>query len=204
MFRLTAGDGQGFETQTSKPEIDQNNHILYITGMRRGNSEPITGVKALQKIDPVSADFVFFIEDIAGRTYKPIQTALTDDLLYVIMTRRTNTHIIGINPETGRVVFETDPVRNRITTEYDYFSLMDKAIMDASSTGLSLYDRLTGEPLQEVSFRDIGVSRLCNDSAHPNGFAVFGTDGVALVSASGEVLKQLDLGNIESFFANEH
>ncbi len=203
MSRLTAGDGQEIITTTSVPQIDHNNHILYMTGMRRGNSEPQGGVKALQKIDPESGNFVFFVEDIAGRAYEPIQTVLTDEILYVKMARRANTHIIGINPETGEVVFETEPVRNRLTTEYDYFSLMDDAIMDASSTGLLLYDRFTGELLQEVSFRDLGVGRLRNNSAHPNGFAIFGTDGVALVSASGEVLKEIDLGNIENFFADE-
>ena len=203
MSRLTAGDGQGFETTTSMPQIDENNHILYITGMRRGNSEPQGGVKAVQKIDPSSGDFVFFVEEIAGRAFEPIQTALTDELLYVKMARRTNTHIMAINPETGEVVFETESVRNRLTTEYDYFSLMDNAIMDASSTGLLLYDRYTGELLQEVSFRNIGVGRLRNYSAHPNGFAIFGTDGVALVTATGEVQKELDMGNIQNFFADE-
>lgn len=203
MSRMTAGDGQEIMTTTSVPQIDQNNHIYYITGMRRGNSEPQGGTKALQKIDPESGDFIFFIEDIAGRAYDPVQTFLTDELLYVKMARRSNTHLMGINPETGEVVFETEPVRNRITTEYDYFTLMDDAIMDASSTGLQLYDRFTGELLQEVSFRDIGVGRLRNYSAYPGGFAVFGTDGVALVSASGEVLKELELGNVENFFADE-
>lgn len=203
MSRLTAGDGQGFETTTSVPQINENNHILYITGMRRGNSEPQGGAKALQKIDPESGDFVFFVEDIAGRAYEPIQTGLSDELLYVKMVRRTNTHIMGINPETGEVVFETEPVRNRLTTEYDYFTLMYDAIMDASSTGLQLYNRFTGELLKEVSFRDIGVGRLRNYSSHPGGFAIFGTDGVALVSASGEVQKELDMGNIQNFFADE-
>lgn len=203
MSRMTAGDGQGFETITSVPQIDQNQHILYITGLRRGNSEPQAGHKALQKIDPASGNFVYVVEEIAGRGDTPIQTELTDDLLYVKMARRANTHLMGINPETGEVVFETEPVRNRLTTEYDYFSLMDDAIMDASSTALLLYDRSTGELLQEVSFRDIGVGRLRNYAAHPNGFAVFGTDGVALISASGEVLRELELGNIQNFFASE-
>jgi len=176
----------------SKPLIDEAGNLYYFVGVQRnGNINPVGAQKGFLKID-VQNDKVLAQEtNIAKGNNEVIQESLANNIFYVKLTRgSSNSFIVGMDSNTGKVLFETKPIRNRVGTSHDPFLLDGDRIVDLSANGVHIYDSRTGKEISTVDFKEIGVGRLRNNFVYEDGIILFGVNGVAIIDNSGNVKKK--------------
>lgn len=187
--RMAVLGSQGLGDNGSFPVLDENKVIHYFTGFRKGKDlDPDGGKKAYLQINIHEDKFIKVEEGIAKTNNRVIQEELTDDMFYVKLSKGlSSTYIVGMNRQTGKVVFETDKIKNRFGSEYDPFLLNGNRIVDVSAKGIYMYDAQTGKEIKEISHKDIGVGRLRDQIIFNNGLILLGTKGVSIVDDAGNV-----------------
>lgn len=192
------------ETITTQPLFNDRQQFYYVVGTHRGNAHPMTGNKILQKVDPIKGKFIYQSENIGGNQEVPVLKNLYDDILYIKMARRNQTYIHAVNPETGEILFTTDRIRNRHDTDFDPFYLHENTLIDLSSTGIFFYNRLTGNQMGEVPFKDLDIGRLNTYFPYENGFVIIGGRGIAMTDIQGNVRHSQRMGEVLSFDETEN
>lgn len=192
--RMAALGSTGLGGNGSYPILDEKDVIHYFTGFRKGKDlDPDGGKKAYLQIDIHKDKFILVEEDLAKTGNRVIQEELTNNMFYVKLTKGlSNTYILALDRNSGKVVFETDKIKNRFGSEYDPFLLDGNRIVDVSAKGIFIYDAKTGKEIKEISHKDIGVGRLRNQVIFDNGLILFGTKGVSIVDDAGNVQQNFE------------
>ncbi|MCH8534303.1 MAG: PQQ-like beta-propeller repeat protein [Flavobacteriaceae bacterium] len=208
MSILGAGgdDDRRLGDNCSYPFLDENDVLHYVVGMSGGkNINPDGGKKSYLQIDIHKDKILLNEEKIAKQGNRIIQEEMIDGILYLKMTKGlSSSFIMGIDTSSGKVIFETEKVSNRLGTDFDLFLLEDNRIVDASSKGIHTYDAKTGQELSVISYKDIQVGKFRNQLIFDHGLILFGTKGVAITNDEGEVKATFsDMNRIQDFRIGE-
>lgn len=187
--RMSVLGSAGLGDNCSYPILDENDVLHYFVGYSKGKDiNPDGGRKAYLQIDIHQDKIILAEEGLARQGNRVIQEELTDDLLYVKLTKGlSSTYILALDRNTGKTVFETKAVKNRLGTDYDPFLLNRSRIVDLSSKGIHIYDTNTGEDIETISHKDLGVGRLRNQIIFDKGLILSGTTGIAITDDQGLV-----------------
>lgn len=198
---------EGLGSNCSYPILDENGIIHYVVGLGNGvHINPDGNRKAYLQIDPKQSKIISKEEEIARVGHLIIQEILTDDFMYLKLTRGlSNTYILGLDRKTGKVAFETDKLKNRLGSGYDPFLLNDDRIIDVSTKGVHIYNARTGEEIKTISYKNIGVGKFRNQVVFNQGFILLGTKGVAFIDNNGEVKNKFEnIGRIRNLVINDN
>lgn len=204
---ISLGGNTSDQSGNTLPLLGKNNLIHYFTGYQRSTHiNPTGGRKAYLQIDILNDKIISAEENLAKMGNSIIQEHLTDERFYVKMTTGlSNTCILGMDSKTGKKVFETPGIRNRLGTDFDFFTLSDDKIIDVSSKGVHTYDALTGKEISFIDFKDIGVGRFRNYMPFKNGLILFGAQGISFTDLEGNILKNIkDTKRINDFLIGEN
>lgn len=204
MSMLGAGgeDDRRLGDNCSYPFLDENDVLHYVVGMQGGKHiNPDGGKKSYLQIDIHNDQILLNEEKIAKQGNRVIQEEMIDGILYLKMTKGlSSSFIMGIDTSSGKVIFETDKVSNRLGTDFDLFLIEGNRIIDASSKGIHTYDAKSGEELAMISYKDIKVGKFRNQLIFDHGLVLFGTKGVAITDDNGQVKATFeDIGRIYDF-----
>lgn len=204
MSILGAGgeDDRRLGDNCSYPILDENDVLHYVVGMQGGSHiNPDGSKKSYLQIDIHNDKILLNEEKIAKQGNRVIQEELIDGILYLKLTKGlSSSYLMGIDTKTGKVIFETDNVSNRLGTDFDYFLIENGRIVDASSKGIHTYDAKTGKEISVISYKDINVGKFRNQLIFDHGLILFGTKGVAITDDSGNTKATFDdIGRILDF-----
>lgn len=205
---LMGGDTEGYGENCSHPYLDENDVLHYVAGYRgKKHMDPDGGKKAYFQVDIHNDKFLLVEPDIAkgGNANRIVQEEIVDDIMYLKTTKGfTNSYILAIDTKSGKVLFETKPVSNRLDTEFDPFQVSKNQIIDASSKGIHFIDAKTGKELAVVSYKDTGVGKFRNQLFFDKGLILMGTEGLAVTNNKGEVKAAFDdFGKIKDLYIGD-
>lgn len=197
---------EGLGDNCSYPILDENGIIHYVVGYAGGKHiNPSGSRKAYLQIDIHQDKIVLANEGIAKQGNYVIQEEMTDNLLYVKLTRGlSSSYIMALDRNTGKIVFETNKAKNRFGTEYDPFLLSENRIVDISAKGVHIYDAQTGKEINTVTHKNIGVGRFRNQMIFDKGLVLLGTNGVAIIDDDGNPKETfMDTGRIKGVMISD-
>ncbi|MFN2260621.1 MAG: PQQ-binding-like beta-propeller repeat protein [Psychroflexus sp.] len=193
---------QGLGDNGSYPILDESGIMHYFVGFQNGKHlNPDGGKKAYLQIDVLKDKFILVEEDIAKTNNRVVQELLTDERFYVKLTKGlSSTYIISLDRKTGKVIFETDKIKNRFGSDTDPFLLDGNRIVDISAKGIYFYDSMSGEENAFIKFKAFDVGRLRNHIIYKNGLILLGTKGVSFTDDYGNVKHTIeDFGKVRDY-----
>lgn len=199
MIMVEGGEQGG---NNSKPLFDEAGNLYYFVGVQKnGNINPVGAQKGFLKIDVLNDKVLALETNIARGNNQVVQELLANDIFYVKLTKGSSeSFIIAMNSNSGKVIFETKPLKNRLGTSHDPFLLDGDRIVDLSAKGVHIFNSMTGQEIHYVDFKDIGVGRLRNNFIFDEGILIFGVNGVAIIDYLGKVKKKFpEIGKINDY-----
>ncbi|MGM0634526.1 MAG: PQQ-binding-like beta-propeller repeat protein [Bacteroidota bacterium] len=197
---------EGLGDNCTLPILDENGIIHYLVGYHKGKHiNPDGSKKAYLKIDAEKGEIISAEEGLAKQGNRVIQEELTNETLYVKLSKGlSSSYILALDKNSGKIVFETDKIKNRLGTDYDPFLLNDDRIIDVSSKGIHLYDAQNGNEIKSINYKKIGVGKFKNQLAFSKGIILIGTKGLAIINNQGEVKNTFhDIKKINDIVIND-
>lgn len=200
--------GEEFDVENgySSPYIDENGNLMLFAGLK-GDKEfdIIVGKKGFVKISIPQDKFLLQTEDLARAGQPILQDKLNDGVLYIKVAKGLrSSYIIAINTENGKVLFETERLKNKIGSEITFFAIQGKQFIDLALDGLYRYDKKSGELLSSISHKEIGIGKLEDYITFDEGLILMGNKGVAIMDDEGENIHRFDEFNkIRDFLLSE-
>lgn len=200
--------GEEFDVENgySSPYIDKNGNLMLFAGLK-GDKEfdIIVGKKGFVKISIPQDKFLLQTEDLARAGQPILQDKLNDGVLYIKVAKGLrSSYIIAINTENGKVLFETERLKNKIGSEITFFAIQGKQFIDLALDGLYRYDKKSGELLSSISHKEIGIGKLEDYIAFDEGLILMGNKGVAIMDDEGENIHRFDdFNKIRDFLLSE-